>query len=78
MMHDWRIRIEGQDRLQLEWTQRETEYVTEIQKLKTILMPIEEELRMVKGQYIDASKELELSRKTVFSLENKIMTFEND
>lgn len=41
-------------------------------------MPIEEELRMIKGQYADSSKELELSRKTVFSLENKIMTFEND
>jgi predicted nucleic acid-binding Zn-ribbon protein len=33
---------------------------------------------MVKGQYSDSSKELEISRKTVFSLENKIMTFEND
>jgi chromosome segregation ATPase len=52
--------------------------ITEIQKLKTMLMPLEEELRMVKGQYSDASKELEISRKTVFSLENKIMTFEND
>ena len=78
MMNDWRIRIEGQDRLTLEWTQRETEMTIEIQKLRTMLLPLEEELRMLKISYSEATKELDASRKSVFALENKIMIFEND
>lgn len=78
MMNDWRIRIEGQDRLTLEWTQRETEMTIEIQKLKTMLIPIEEELRIIKISYTDATRELDASRKSVFAFDNKIMTLEND
>jgi chromosome segregation ATPase len=78
MMNDWRIRIEGQDRLTLEWTQRETEMTIEIQKLRTMLIPIEEELRIIKISYTDSTRELDACRKSIFAYDNKIMTFEND
>jgi anaerobic ribonucleoside-triphosphate reductase len=42
------------------------------------LIPIEEELRIIKISYTDATRELDASRKSVFAFDNKIMTLEND
>ena len=47
-MNEWRIRVENADRMQLEWTHRETELTIEITKLRSTMSPLEEELRALK------------------------------